>query len=497
MIAGYPAQAAANDEMQTEPCHRLPYNEEAEQGLLGVLLTDNHALERVMDFLLPEHFYGPAHQRIYEAILALTGQGRVACPVTLKQYFERDADLAHIGGAAYLAELVGTFIGAANTYDYARTIHDLYLRREMIRLGHEMAVQASDTDPDRDASQAIEEIETRLYALAGTGQAGHRTATSLGVSLQTVLQTAHNAYVNKGRLTGVTTGLHGLDRKLCGLHRTDLVILAGRPSMGKTALATTIAFNAALRHMQTQGREGAAVGFFSLEMSEEQLATRILSGQTGVRSDAVRRGEVDEEVYGRLAEAVGTLSGMPLHIDDTGALGIEALRTRARRMKRKHGIGLLVVDYLQILRGPNTRKANASFYTEVTEISRGLKAIAKELDIPVLALSQLSRDLEKREDKHPMLSDLRESGAIEQDADVVMFVYREQYYLERAEPVRKPGEGREAFHGRLTSWEDQCADVKHKAEVIIAKQRHGPIGTETLFFDPDLARFDDQAPGTV
>ncbi len=472
------------------PYRVLPHNIEAEQGLLGTLLVDNRGLEKVGDFLRADHFFVPAHQRIFDAIRKINERGQAASPVTLKTYFEQDADLAGVGGADYLAELAANVVSLANTADYGRTIYDLHLRRELIVLGEDMAADANAPGIDREANDCIEQAEAKLYKLAETGQV-RGGFVSLKSSVATALEIAEKAFRADTHVTGVTTGLRDLDQKLGGLHPSDLLILAARPSMGKTALAVNIAFRAAEKHLETGGKQGAVVGFFSLEMSSDQLATRILSEKAGISGDLIRKGQVKEADFQKFIQASHRLTQVPLFIDDTPALSISAIRTRARRLKRQHNLGLLVVDYLQLLTGTGSRQSTENRVLEISEITRDLKAIAKEFSIPVLALSQLSRAVEQREDKRPMLSDLRESGSIEQDADVVMFIFREEYYLSREEPSQKVGEGDEKFYDRHTKWAQKLEEVSNTAETIVAKQRHGPIGTVKLFFDPNVTRFAD------
>ncbi|MCC7305094.1 MAG: replicative DNA helicase [Alphaproteobacteria bacterium] len=465
----------------------LPHNIEAEQGLLGVLLIDNRALEKFGDFLKSGHFFLPAHQRIYETIIRIIDRGQNASPVTLKNYFEKDDDLKDVGGAQYLAELAASVVSVVNAEDYARTVYDLHLRRELITLGEEVVNEAFEHRLEVAAKDTIEMAEARLFELAETGQARGSFLT-LRDSVLTAIQHAEKAYKTDGHVTGVTTGLMDMDKKLGGLQNSDLVILAGRPSMGKTALATNMAFRAANAYAESGGKEGAITGFFSLEMSADQLATRILAEQSGVPSDAIRKGNIKQEDFRAFAEASQRLSQIPLYIDDTPALSIGAIRTRARRLKRQHGLGLLVIDYLQLLHGTGSKQGTDNRVQEVSEITRGLKAIAKELQIPVLALSQLSRQVEQREDKRPQLSDLRESGSIEQDADVVMFVYREEYYLSRTEP--EPGTEKHL------KWQENMDRAHNVAEAIVAKQRHGPIGTVKMHFDPNLTKFSDLMQGS-
>ena len=460
----------------------LPHNQEAEQGLLGALLVDNRALEKVGDFLKSVHFFMPAHQRVYESIIKLIDRGQTASPVTLKNYFEKDDDLKDVGGAEYLADLASSVVSVMNVQDYARTVYDLHLRRELISLGEEVVNESFDHSIDVEAKDTIEMAEARLFDLAESGEVKGSFVT-LRTSVMQAIEHAERAFKTEGNVTGVTTGLIDMDKKLGGLQKSDLLILAGRPSMGKTALATNMAFNAAKAYAESGGTQGARVGFFSLEMSADQLATRILADQSGVSGDAIRKGNIRQEDFRSFVEASQKLSQMPLYIDDTPALSISAVRTRARRLKRQHGLDLLVVDYLQLLRGTGSKQGTDNRVQEVSEITRGLKAIAKELAIPVVALSQLSRQVEQREDKRPQLSDLRESGSIEQDADVVMFVYREEYYLSRMEP--------EVGTDKYSQWQDKMGKVANIGECIVAKARHGPIGTVRLHFNPNLTRFSD------
>ena len=472
----------------------MPNNEEAEQALLGALLIDNNAYDQVSTYLEPDHFFVPVHGRIFDAARALIGRGQVANPVTLKAYFEADESLADIGGATYLARLAGAAVSIVNAEDYGRVIRDLSVRRSLIHIGEEVVNTAFDPQVEESATGQIETAESWLYELAETGQdeGGFKP---LSVALTEAVASAEAAYKRDGHLAGVATGLIDLDNLLGGLHASDLLILAGRPSMGKTALATTIAFHAA-KSYRTEPDEtgkpkpvdGAVVGFFSLEMSAEQLAGRILSEEAKIRSDHIRRGKMSSDDFMRLVAAARDLSAAPLFIDDTPALTVAALRTRARRLKRTHGLSLVVVDYLQLMR-PSQRHENR--VQEISEITQGLKALAKELDLPVIALSQLSRAVEQREDKRPMLSDLRESGTIEQDSDIVMFVYREEYYLERGEPQQRQDEAPDRFDQRYRNWQQRYEMVTGMAEVIIAKQRHGPIGFVKLRFEADTTKFEN------
>ena len=480
-------RGGANDlppEQQADgPGYRmLPHNMEIEQALLGALLVDNRGIERINDFMRAEFFFQPVHRRIYEAICVFQDRGQNASPVTLKSYFEKDEGLRDVGGASYLADLAANAINVINTEEYGRALYELHLRRELISLGEDIVNDSYEMNLERDAMSTIEQGEARLFTLAESGITKGGFVT-LRDSVVVAIENAEKAYQTAGHVTGVTTGLRDLDKKLGGLQKSDLLILAARPSMGKTSLAINICFNAAKRFAETGGKEGGRVGFYSLEMSSDQLATRILSDQSGISGDAIRKGNIKQDEFRKFVEASQVLSQVPLFIDDTPALSISAVRTRARRLKRQHGLELLVVDYLQLLRGSGSRQSSENRVLEISEITRGLKAIAKELEIPVIALSQLSRAVEQREDKRPQLSDLRESGSIEQDADVVMFIYREEYYLSRM----MPDEGTEKF----LEWQEKMARVDSVAETIVAKQRHGPIGTVKLHFDPNLTRFSD------
>lgn len=460
----------------------LPHNLEAEQALLGALLTDNRALENVGDIVRAEHFFAPVHQRIFDAVSKMVDRGQNADPVTLKPYFEKDAELEERGGAQYLADLAASVVTVINAPNYAKFIRDMATRRELISIGNDLVNEAFESDIDVSAQDCLEGAEAKLFQIGESGQ-GDRGFVTMRDATAAAIELAEKAFKSDGHVTGVTTGLKDLDKKLGGLQPSDLIILAGRPSMGKTALATTIAFNAADAYRKSGGTEGGIVGFFSLEMSADQLATRLLSDLAEISGDRIRRGEFSKDDFHRLAEQSTHLAQVPLYIDDTAALSITAVRTRARRMKRKHGLDLLVVDYLQLLRGTGSRQSE-NRVLEVSEITRGLKAIAKELAIPVIALSQLSRAVESREDKRPQLSDLRESGSIEQDADVVMFVYREQYYLEREKPNEEDA-------AKIETWQRKMASVHNVAEAVIGKQRHGPIGIVEMFFDAQYTRFKD------
>ncbi|WP_158968102.1 replicative DNA helicase [Chachezhania sediminis] len=462
----------------------LPHSIEAEQQLLGAILTNNDVYDRVAAIIKADHFYDPVHARIYEVASSRIAKNALASPVTIKAFMEGDEGLKELGGPAYLARLAGAAISSFAVRDYAQMIHDLAVRRELIGLGREIAAKAGRVDIESEPREQIVEAEQQLYRLSEQGQTGTGFQTFLNAVTDAV-NVAAAAYKRTGGLAGISTGLDDMDKKLGGLHKSDLLILAGRPSMGKTSLATNIAFNIAKKYQRDENGtvDGGVVGFYSLEMSAEQLASRILSEAAEVPSELIRRGDMNEGEFRRFVEAARTLESCPLYIDDTPALPISQLAARARRLKRTHGLDVLIVDYLQLVR-PATAKD--SRVNEVSEITQGLKAIAKELDIPVIALSQLSRQVENREDKRPQLSDLRESGSIEQDADVVMFVFREEYYAER----EKPSDDR---LDEMASWQERMSRLHGRAEVIIGKQRHGPIGTVELSFEGRFTRFGNLA----
>ena len=467
----------------------LPHNIEAEQQLLGAILTNNDNYDRVSSIIGPQHFYDPVHARIFEVAAARISKNALASPVTLKAFLEDDEGLKELGGPAYLARLAGAAVASFAARDYAQMIYDLAIRRELIELGRDIAEKAARVDVTSEPKEQIVEAEQALYKLGEQGQAETGFRSFLRAVTEAV-DVANAAYQREGGLAGLATGLTDLDQKLGGLHRSDLLILAGRPSMGKTSLATNMAFNIARRYRRgrlpdgTEGAvDGGVVGFFSLEMSSEQLASRILSEAAEVPSQLIRRGDLTEEEFRRFVDAAKELESCPLYIDDTPALPISQLAARARRLKRTHGLDVLFVDYLQLVRPATARDSRVN---EVSEITQGLKAIAKELDIPVVALSQLSRQVEAREDKRPQLSDLRESGSIEQDADVVMFVFREEYYKEREKPADHDLDA-------MAKWQDEMERVHGKAEVIIGKQRHGPIGTVELSFEGQFTRFGNLA----
>jgi len=485
--------------IETPPAAQsLPQNVEAEAALLGALMIDNRLAEDIQLKLRPEHFHEPLHGRIYEQILRLLDKNMIASPVTLRPLFEADEEMKELGGPAYLAQLTGSGAAIIGARDFADQIYDLALLRALVGVGREMVEQALDTSDEVDPKGQIENAEAALYRVAEEG-AGEGSVKTFAVATRLAIQMAEKALNTGGGLSGITTGLETINGKTGGLHNSDLVVLAGRPGMGKTALATNIAFSAAQRWVQEEEdgiapekRAGAGVAFFSLEMSADQLATRILAEQSGISSEALRMGKISQQDFRNLARAAGDLEGLPLYIDDTPGLTIAALRTRARRMKRQRGIGLVVVDYLQLLQGTG-RNGNDNRVQEISEISRGLKTLAKELAVPVLALSQLSRAVEQREDKRPQLSDLRESGSIEQDADIVMFVYREEYYVAAHEPKKGEDGDDPKIHDAYAKWAQEMSGVEGIAELIIGKQRHGATGKVKLRFEARSTRFKDLA----
>ena len=480
-----------------EPVTRaLPANIEAEAAFLGAALIDNRVIEELATRLRPEHFFEPVHARIYERILQLLDRKAVVTPVTLKPYFEADEALKELGGITYLARLTADGQGLLAPRELAEQIYDLALLRELIAVGRELVSSALDTSESVEPMAQIEAAEAALYAVA-EGAATGSEAQTFAASTRTALGMIEQALLSGGHVSGTTTGLTTVNEKIGGLHDSDLLILAGRPGMGKTALATNIAFNAADRFRRDlaegHGEKsiGAAVAFFSLEMSADQLATRILAEQSGISSELLRMGKISREDFQQLSYASQRLAELPLYIDDTPALSIAALRARARRLKRRHDIGLIVVDYLQLLQGSG--RASDNRVNEISEISRGLKTLAKELGVPVLALSQLSRAVEQREDKRPQLSDLRESGSIEQDADIVLFVFREDYYVAAKEPKRPTESDDAKTHDAHAQWASDMERVYGLAELIVAKQRHGSTGKVRLRFEPRITRFSDLA----
>src|SRR4051812_1527023 len=476
----------------------LPQNVEAEAALLGALMIDNRLVEDVQLKLRSDHFFEPLHGRIYEAILRMSDANRVANPVTLRPLFDSDEAMKEVGGPAYLAQLTGSGAAVIGARDFAQQIYDLALLRALIGVGRELVEGALDTSEDVAPLAQIERAETELYKVAEEGGVEGK-AKSFAEATKDALEMAEKALNSGGHLSGFTTGLEALNSKLGGLHKSDLIIVAGRPGMGKSALGTNMAFAAARRFLRDSadgiepGRSaGAPAVLFSLEMSADQLATRILSEQSGITSENLRTGKISQQEFRELARAAAELESLPLYIDDTPGLTIAALRTRARRLKRQKGIGLVVVDYLQLLQGSG-RNSNENRVQEISEISRGLKQLAKELDVPVIGLSQLSRQVEQREDKRPQLSDLRESGSIEQDADIVLFIYREDYYVAAREPKAPKDDDDIKIVEAYQQWQQDMGRVYGTAEVIVAKQRHGSTGKIRLKFDSRITKFSDSA----
>jgi replicative DNA helicase len=472
------------------PAYRsAPHNIEAEQSLLGAILVNNDAFYRVSDFLEPKHYFEPLHQTIFETASSLIRMGKIATPVTLKTFLPADTDIGGMTIGQYLARLAAEATTIINAQDYGRTIYDLALRRDLIGIGEDMVNVAYDAPVDFAPRAQIEDAERRLYELAESGRydGGFQ---KFSQALTLAVDLAAKAFQRDGKLSGISTGLRDLDTKMGGLQHSDLIIVAGRPGMGKTSLATNIAYNVARAYvpeLQADGTmkaaHGGVIGFFSCEMSADQLATRIVAERTGIPSSSIRRGGISEADFEKIRDYSIELQSLPLYVDETGGLSISQLTARARRLKRQKGLDLLVVDYIQLLQGSNKRSDNR--VQEVTEITTALKALAKELNVPIIALSQLSRQVESRDDKRPQLSDLRESGSIEQDADVVIFVYREEYYLANKEP--RPGTPEHE------KWQLDMSLVHGKAEVIIGKQRHGPTGTVELQFEGQFTRFSDLA----
>ena len=479
------AESASESATQT-----LPQNVEAEAALLGALMIDNRLVEDVQLKLQPHHFFEPLHGRVYEAILRLTDKNMIANPVTLKPLFDADEAMREVGGPAYLAQLTGSGAAVIGARDFAAQIYDLALLRALVGVGRDLVEGALDTSEEVAPLAQIERAETELYKVAEEGGAEGR-AMSFGEAAIASIRNAEAALNRGGGLTGITTGFQGINSRIGGLQRSDLVIIAGRPGMGKSALATNMAFAAAERFLQDQSdgidakaSAGAPVAIFSLEMSAEQLVTRVLSEQAQVTAEQIRTGNIAKHEFASFARTADRLHSLPLYIDDTPGLTIAALRTRARRLKRQKGIGMVVVDYLQLLQGTG-RSSNDNRVNEISEISRGLKTLAKELDVPVIGLSQLSRAVEQREDKRPQLADLRESGSIEQDADIVMFIFREEYYV----ASRKPAED----HPDFAAWQEQMERAYGRAELIVAKNRHGATGKEPLRFQGRYTKFSDPA----
>ena len=467
--------------LQNTTKNKQPSNLEAEQALLGSILVNNDIIDEVSTIISPNIFYDPAHVKIYEVIESLNNKGMIANPITLKNFFEKDNMLIEVGGTEYLVKLTRFSGSAKQAVDYAKVIHEMYLRRELVLISDKLSSDTLNANSqEQNAENIIEITEKSLFDLAERGSFS-QSFLKFNEALDQTIEMATLAMKSEQGIVGVPTGLTDLDEKLGGLHKSDLVILAGRPGMGKTALATNIAYHAAQNLLSRQ--EKSSIAFFSLEMSSEQLSTRILSEQARIKSDDIRRGKVTESEINRYIETSRNIYNLPLYIDETPAITISTLSNRARRIKRLFGLNLIVVDYIQLMRAPNSNNRGDNRVQEVSEITQGLKALAKELKVPVLALSQLSRAVESRDDKKPQLSDLRESGSIEQDADVVMFVYREAYYLENKQPKLGSIEHAE--------WQSKMNDVNGLADIILGKQRHGPTGTVKVEFEGIYTKFKD------
>ncbi|KAA0970202.1 replicative DNA helicase [Aureimonas fodinaquatilis] len=484
------AETARKAEQDGQLYREAPSNIEAEQALLGAILVNNDAYYIVHDFLKPEHFHEPLHREIFGKASEMIRMGKIANPVTIKTFMAANDRVGDISVAQYLARLAAEATTIINSSDYGRGIYDLALRRSLIRIGEDMVNDAFDAPLDMEPKKQIEEAERKLFELAETGRydGGFQPFSD---AMALAIEMAGAAKDRDGGLSGTSSGIRELDRRMGGLQSSDLIILAGRPAMGKTSLATNIAFNVASAYEAAEqadgsfkAKNGGVVAFFSLEMSAEQLATRIISEQSEVSSSKIRRGNITDAEYAKLVACTEMMQRAPLYIDQTGGISIAQLAARARRLKRQRGLDVMVIDYLQLMQG-SSRRASENRVQEITEITTGLKALAKELSVPIIALSQLSRQVENREDKRPQLADLRESGSIEQDADVVMFVYRDEYYLQNKEP--KPGTDEHL------KWQQQMDEARGKAEVIIAKQRHGPTGTVQLAFQAEFTRFTDLA----
>ena len=455
--------------------NELPNNIEAEQSVIGSIMLSNEIFDEISLFVSSKNFYDPMHQKIFGAIENLIYKGMLANPITLKNHFENEKDELNI--PEYLVKITKFSTSSRQSIEYSKLIYDLFVKRELIKISDNIIHTAKLNDLNNDGQQIIQNFEKSLFDLAEKGSF-NSSIVKFDEAMRQTIEMASNAYKNEEGIVGVPSGLRDLDDRLGGMHKSDLIIIAGRPSMGKTALATNIAFHAA-QNIQEK-REKSSVAFFSLEMSSEQLSTRILAEQSRIKSNDIRRGKISEEQFDKFIETSKNISELPLYIDETPAISIAALSNRARRIKRVHGLDLIVIDYIQLMKGTNFKDGRVQ---EISEITQGLKALAKELSVPVLALSQLSRAVEQRDDKKPLLSDLRESGSIEQDADVVMFVFREAYYLKNKEPRPATVEHAE--------WQAKMNEISHLAELLILKQRHGPTGTIMLEFEEMFTKFKD------
>ena len=476
---------------------KMPQNIEAEQSLIGSVLFDNKVLEDLPTNFVTRHFFDPLHASIFDACIFLIDNGRLADPLTLKSYLKQDDLQRDMDIEKYLSELREGVVSLSKAKFYAEGIRNCYVRRSLIRIGDELINKSVNPTLDVTPDQEISNTEEQLYNLAEKDQIN-----SGPLDFKSVLASATNqineAYNRKGKLSGIDTGFSGLNRQLGGLNKSDLLVLAGRPAMGKTALATNIGFNAA---KSSKLEKNDSILIFSLEMSAEQLAQRILAEQSTIDSHKLRSGDLNETEFSKLVSTQNDILNLPFFIDDTPAISVGQIASRARRLKRTHGLSLIIIDYIQLIQGSKASEAQGRVQ-EVSNITRGLKSLAKELNVPILALSQLSRAVEQREDKRPILADLRESGSIEQDADVVMFVYREEYYLDKSEPTQRDNENQESFNERFLKWQDRRNMAEGKAEIIISKQRHGPTGIVQVQFEAKFTRFmdlvhDDRLPEQI
>ena len=470
-------------------------NFDAEIAVIGCLLWDNRSYEKIADFLTPEHFTDQNNKNIFSTIKQLLDKNILVSPITLKNYLNEN-DESQFDNFTYLNQIKDSAPSTQNAFQDARLLYDLHIRRSLVGIGSSIIQETINNEEGLEGLNLIENAENDLYNLSQTGSAD-RKHSMFGEALKSAIDVIDQSYKRDGKIAGLPSGLRDLDKKLGGLHNSDLIIIAGRPSMGKTALGTNIAFNAAKKFKEKEDEfgqkikiDGGKVAFFSLEMSAEQLATRVLAQESKISGDKMRKAELSKDDFKKIAKVSSELEDLNLIIDDNPILTIPSLRARSRRLKRLHDIDLIIIDYLQLMTG-STKAKNDGRVQEISEITRGLKAIAKELNIPIIALSQLSRQVEQREDKRPQLADLRESGTIEQDSDVVMFIFRESYYLERMEPLKRPDDSEDKYNERHTRWRELCEKNYNTAEIIIAKQRHGPIGTLKAHFDPNYTRFSD------
>ena len=470
-------------------------NFDAELAVIGCLLWDNRSYEKIADFLTEDHFTDPNNKRIFTTIKILLDKNILVTPITLKNYLDENDEI-ELNNKAYLNQIKDSAPSTQNAYQYARLLYDLHIKRSLVGIGGTIIKETISNENNLDGTDLIENAENDLYNLSQTGSADRKHA-MFGEALKTAIDVIDQSFKRDGKIAGLPSGLRDLDKKLGGLHKSDLLIIAGRPSMGKTALGTNIAFNAAKKFIEETDDygnkntiDGGKVAFFSLEMSAEQLATRVLAQESKISGDKMRKAELSKDDFKKIAKVSSELENLNLIIDDNPVLTIPSFRARSRRLKRLYNIDLIIIDYLQLMSGSSNSR-NDGRVQEISEITRGLKAVAKELNIPIIALSQLSRQVEQREDKRPQLADLRESGTIEQDSDVVMFIFRESYYLERMEPIQKPDENSDKYNERHQRWRELCEKSYNTAEIIIAKQRHGPIGTIKAHFDPNYTRFSD------